>query len=223
VVPAGLGRHINIELPMGAMCEPCNNLLGRQVDEALVHLFEVQLIRGFHRVPDHRGRRIKEIPLRNGVISFPENMPLKVDVFGEGHDEEGEGSVRVKTISKRKQSGDQLRRVARAVMKMGLGLICFGSGHEVALDPDWDPLRAAIGGYPYEGYLLIGEFDILKTPHLTASLSNDLPGMSLAARLAFGGLDLIADLHPQPFNDEVRVWAKEGNYQVMEIAPPTAN
>lgn len=201
------------------MCEPCNNYLGRQVDEALVHLFEVQLIRGFHRVPDHQGRRIKEVPLRNGNISFPDDMPIRVDVHGEGHVEKRKGSVRVKTISKRRRSGDQWRRTTRALMKMGLGLICYGSGHDVALDPEWDRLRAVIAGESYEGYLLIGEFDIFKTPHLNASLSSDLPGMSLAARLSFGGLDLIADLYPQPANDEVRAWAKKEKYHVMDIAP----
>jgi hypothetical protein len=219
VVPAALGRHVDLVLPKGAMCEPCNNHLGRQVDEALVHLSEVQLIRGYHRVPDHRGRRIKEIPLRNGTLSFPDDKALEIDVFGEGYVEEGEGVVRVTTISMRGQSGAQWRRATRAILKMGLCLICYGYGHEAALDPEWDPLRAAIAGKPYEGYMLIGEFDIFKTPHLKASLLTDLPGMSLAAQLSYGGLDLIVDLYPQPANDEIRAWAKLDKYHVMEIAP----
>lgn len=103
---------------------------------------------------------------------------------------------------------------------MGLGLICYGYGHEAALDSEWDPLRAVIAGAPYEGYMLIGEFDIFKTPHLNASLLTDLPGMSLAAQLSYGGLDLIADLYPQPANSEVRSWANQNKYQVMEIVPP---
>jgi hypothetical protein len=221
VVPAGLGRHSDLILPLGAVCEPCNNHLGRQIDEALVHLFEVQMIRGYHRVPDRRGRLVKEIPLRNGAMSFPDDKALEVTVHGDNDLTEGEDTVRVSAVAKRRRSGDQWRRAARAVLKMGLCLVCYGYGHEVALEPEWNSLRAAIAGEPYESYLLIGEFDIFATPHLKASLLTDVPGMSLAAQLRFGGLDLIADLHLTPANEEMRSWAERDKYRVMDIAPRT--
>jgi len=176
------------------------------------------MIRGYHRVPDHRGRLVKEIPLRNGTLVFPKDKALEVTVHEDEHLTEEEGIVRVTAISKRRRSGDQWRRATRAILKMGLCLVCYGYGHDVALDAEWDPLRAAIAGDPYEGYLLIGEFDVFAMPHLKASLLTDSP-LSLAAQLTYGGLDLVADLHPQAPSADVRAWAKQGKYQVMEIAP----
>ncbi len=48
------------------MCGECNNTLGRQVDEALVHLLEVRLIRGLFHVPDAGGSAVDSIPLTDG-------------------------------------------------------------------------------------------------------------------------------------------------------------
>jgi hypothetical protein len=219
VVPAGLGKHLDIVLPRGAVCEPCNNYLGRQVDEALVHLFEVQLIRGYYRVPDRRGRRIKSIPLRNGTISFPDDGPMKVEVHGDEHFVEGDESVTVTAIAKRQRSGDQFRRAARALMKMGLCLVCYGHGHQAALESSWNRLRRIIGGAPYEGYVLMGSFDIHKPPHMTANLITDLPGVTAAAQLQFGGLDLIVDLEPGPVNEDIRSWAECNGYRITDITP----
>ncbi|MGO9900291.1 MAG: HNH endonuclease [Solirubrobacteraceae bacterium] len=44
--PHGLGRHTDVKLPPGAVCGRCNNTLGREVDEALIHLLAVRLTRG---------------------------------------------------------------------------------------------------------------------------------------------------------------------------------
>lgn len=221
VVPAGLGKHLDIVLPRGAVCEPCNNYLGRQVDEALVHLLEVQLIRGLHRVPDRRGRLMGSIPLKNGKISFPDDFPMKIEVHGDGHSVEGDESVTVTVIANRQRSGDQFRRAARALLKMGLCLVCYGQGHQAALAPGWNRLRRIIGGAPYEGYVLMGQFDIFKPPHMRANLMTDVPGIEAAAQLQFGGLDLIVDLEPGPVNDDVRAWAERNGYRITDIAPKT--
>lgn len=219
VVPAGFGKHLDIVLPRGATCVPCNNYLGRQVDEALVHLFEVQWIRGFHRVPDQRGRRMKSLPLKNGTISFPDNLPMKVEIYGDGHIFEGDESIKVTVMANRQRSGDQFRRAARALMKMGLCLVCHDQGHEAALSPNWNRLRQILGGAPYDGYVLMGKFDIYKAPHVTARLRTDVPGMTAAAQLEYGGLDLMVDLEPGPANGEIREWAGLNGYRITDITP----
>lgn len=219
-VNLALGPHAaDMVLPAGAVCNPCNQLLGRQVDEALVHLFEVQLIRGIFRIPDRRGRTIDELPLGNGRVLFSEDGSLKIEIIGLGHiREKPKNSVLVNLIAKRRNSGEQWRRATRSILKMGLGLVYRSAGAPTALSATYDDLRAAIFGDAYEGYLLIGEFELLRWPSLSASLIGDLPGIGQAARLQYGGLDLIADLSLGPASDVVRGWARDNGYEVMDIS-----
>lgn len=220
LIPAGLGPHADIVLPKGAVCEDCNHRLGREVDEALVHLFEVQLIRGLFRVPDRKGKTLDVLELRNGRIDFtdPEQL-LKVEVSGDYLDERDGKSLLVTLIAKRKQSGPQWRRATRAVLKIGLGLTYLHHGAPTALGNGYDPVRAAICGEPYEGYLLIGEFDLTEWPHLNASLLHDIPGVTVGVQLRYGGLNLIADLGLGPAGAAVRKWAEENAYRIMTIDP----
>lgn len=220
VAKAALGPHVDdLVLPKGAVCKPCNEHLGRQIDEAFVHLFEVQLILGVFRIPDRNGRTIDELPLSNGRVLFTQEEMLHIEISGSGHvRERPKNRVLVELISKRRKSADQWRRATRAILKTGLGLLYLAQGAPAALDPRHDNLRNAILGEPYEGYLLIGEFDLQRWPDLTASLLFDLPGIDIGMRLRYGGLDLIADLTLGPANDAVRSWARDNRYQVMDIA-----
>jgi hypothetical protein len=220
LIPLGLGPHADIILPKGAVCELCNHWLGRQVDESLVHLFEVQLIRGVFRIPDREGKTLDHLELSNGRIDFtdPEHV-LKVEVSGEYLDERDGRSLLITLISKRKNSGPQWRRATRAILKIGLGLTYLHHGAPTALGRDYDPVREAICGEPYEGYLLSGGFELLQTPHLRVSLLHDIPGVTVGAQLRYGGLDLIVDLGLGPTNSAVRRWADENGYRIMPIAP----
>lgn len=220
VFPAGLGRHADVVLPLGAVCMDCNNRLGREVDEALVHLMEVPFIRGLFRVRDHKGRTVDSLDLSNGTITFGPDGSIESTVFGDERTRTNHAGNLVLTLkSTRRRSGDQWRRVARAVMKLGLNLVYLTYGAEAALDKQFDPVRDAIDGEPYEGYLLIGMFDIYTPPNLEGSLITDLPGVSLAAALRFGGLRLIAPLDLGPAAPATREWANESSYKVMAIAP----
>jgi hypothetical protein len=220
VFPGGLGLHADVVLPQGAVCEPCNNMLGRQVDEALVHLMEVRLIRGLHRVPDSKGRLLEELDLGNGTMKFSPEGGVNVVVYGDGDVQEvNPETIKVRVISRRRKSGDQWRRATRAVLKLGLNLAYLKLGADVALRDDWNPAREIIFGLPYEGYLLIAPFDIFKTPDLHGSLLFDVPGATALSQLRYGGLELLADLRPGPASPETRAWAEGRGMQVMDIAP----
>jgi hypothetical protein len=190
------------------------------VDEALVHLMEVRFIRGLFRVPDHKGRTVDSLDLSNGAITFGSDGSIESTVVGDEHTRTNDtGDVVVTLRSTRRRSGDQWRRVARAVMKLGLNLLYLTHGSNAALDEQFDPVREAIAGEPYEGYLLIGVFDIYTPPNLEGRLSTDLPGVALAAALRFGALHLIAPLDLGPAAPATREWANDSSYQLMAIAP----
>jgi hypothetical protein len=221
IVNAALGPHAaDLTLPRGAVCEPCNQHLGRQVDEAFFHQFEIQLIRGIFRVPDRNGKTLDELPLGNGRVLFTREEMLHIEINGNGHIREADpGNLRIDMIANRRNSGDQMRRATRSLLKTGLGLTYLAYGAETALGAGHDELRGAIFGEPYEGYLLIGELDLLEWPNLSVSLLHDLPGINRGVQLRYGGFDVIADLALGSANDAVRDWAKENSYRIMDIAP----
>ena len=221
IVDAALGPHAaELVLPRGAACDHCNNHLGHQIDEAFFHLFEIQLIRGVFRIPNRKGKTLDELPLSNGRVLFTREELLHVELNGSGHVREPKpGTAQIDIVANRRNSGDQMRRATRSLLKTGLGLIYLAYGAEAAFDQSRDDLRGAIFGDAYEGYLLIGEFDLLKWPNLSVSLLHDLPGIDLGVRLQYGGFDVIADLTLGPANDAVRSWARDNRYQMMDIAP----
>jgi hypothetical protein len=221
VFPQGLGGHADLKLPFGAVCAPCNNWLGRQVDEALVHLLEVQLIRGIFRVPDAAGNTVDSIPLTNGTLTFSASGAIDIQVTSRRWLEQREEREVVTTIRyQRRNSGDQWRRTARAVMKFGLNLLYLEQGPDSALASDLDDIREVIRGAPYEGFLLIGPLDITRRPDLTGKIRNGFAGIDLVARLRYGGLDLTAPLVLGPPVAETRAWANSNGYHLMTINPP---
>jgi hypothetical protein len=113
VIPAGLGYHADLVLPYGASCRSCNNRLGRQVDEALVHLFEVKFIRGLHRVPDRSGRLVREIDIHNGTMTFPVEGGIEIKVRRDGDLRRRGKNLQVAVVHNRTKSGDQMRRATR--------------------------------------------------------------------------------------------------------------
>src|SRR5215216_4193597 len=106
VFPAALARHADVVLPRGAVCMDCNNRLGREVDEALVHLMEVRFIRGLFRVPDHKGRTVDSLDLSNGTITFGPDGSIESTVLGDEHTRRNDaGDVVVTLKSTRRRSG----------------------------------------------------------------------------------------------------------------------
>jgi hypothetical protein len=225
---AGLGVHADIVLPPGAECRPCNNRCGLQIDEALVHLPEVRLIRGAWRVPDRKGRTVDSLELSNGTLKFDQRGAMNIVVHREGDIKVRDTStIAVSIATKRRRSGDQWRRVARAVLKMGLCTIRREHGEDAALEPELDAARLAILGEPYTGFLLISPLDISKTPDFSITVTADLPGMTGAVDFSYGGLRLAADLGLGPASAETLRWADTQGLHHMAITPlmirPTAS
>jgi hypothetical protein len=220
VMPAGLGRHADVVLPRGAVCGPCNNHLGRQVDEALVHLMHVQFIRALHGVADRNGKRITELAIGNGTLRFSAESGIELLVHDDEHlTWKDAQTLSVELVSTRRKSGDQWRRATRAILKLGLALAYLAKGSGYALSSVWNPARDAIYGAPYSGYLLVGPFDVFKSPDLVAQLLFDVPGAAVVARLQFGGLELLADLMLGSASEATRAWASDNGFQVVDIEP----
>jgi hypothetical protein len=113
----------------------------------------------------------------------------------------------VSIATKRRNSGDQWRRVARAILKLGLCTIRHEYGEEAALAPDLDGARSAIVGDPYTGFLLVSALDIARSPDFSVTVTADLPGMADAVDFSYGGLRLVADLGLGAASADTLQWA----------------
>ena len=119
-----------------------------------MHLMEVRLIRGLHRVPDSKGRLLEELDLGNGKMKFSPEGGVHVVVHGDGDVREIDPeTIKVKIISRRRKSGDQWRRATRAVLKLGLNLAYLKLGADVAFSDSLERgpenhLRTAVRGLP---------------------------------------------------------------------------
>lgn len=215
VAPVGLGSHVDIVLPRGAVCMECNTSLGREVDEALVHLPEVQMIRGVHGLRNRNGRRLGELDLRSGSLEFGPRGSVTIVAAEERVRWIDRRTISVTLELRRRRIKDQRRRAARSILKMGLAMLYLGRGPTVALSEEWHPARRAIMGDLGVGYLLQGPYDVNRKPDFEASLRFNMPGAQAMAHLKFGGFSLMADLGLGVPNDRIRAWARENGFSVI--------
>jgi hypothetical protein len=136
--PGGLGVHADVLLPLGAVCERCNNRTGSKVDEPLTKLPDILFMRGLLGIPDNKGRRVERMHHSQGTIEFTPEGPriqvFSVIPFDDPTPEQGEVFRRRDEPFLRDGEGDQtltisfddrdyahqVRHAARSVLKMGL-------------------------------------------------------------------------------------------------------
>ena len=86
-------------------------------------------------------------------------------------------------------------RSARALWKMALASICRADRAR-ALDEQWDPIRCAVLGHKFSGYLLSGQFMAIRTGRLDLAVDIEHPQRPLAVHFRYGGIDLALPLLP---------------------------
>jgi hypothetical protein len=173
------------------------------------------------RVPDSRGRTVDRLELSEGTLTFDAHGAMQITVHGESSIEKRDTDTIVVSIrTKRGDSGGQWRRVARAILKMGLCTIRREKGQEAALSAEWDPARDAVFGESYTGFLLISPLDLQKPPDLRITVTEDIPGMTTAVDFSYGGLRIIAGLGLGTASAETLAWAEDEGLHHMAITPP---
>lgn len=225
VVPLGLGEHADIVLPADAVCAACNNWLGEQVDEPLIQLAEIRIIRGLYQVPNRKGAVVDHIELApgTGTLEFTPDGSVRFHLYvpaGEPTPKYEVGETYTETI--RPARGgllSQRRRTARALIRMGLGLVYLEYGPAEALSPKFDPTRAYLLGAGQRHALLLGALDINVPPDFDVSVRRDVPGVPIAIEFRYGGWSGLTPLalSPDPAPAELRAWADEHDWQIYEL------
>jgi hypothetical protein len=188
-IPAAFGSNtVAYVLECGAVCDPCNHFLGRQVDSAFTGRFDIRLTRALEGA---RGR--------GGIIHIVEGRPPHSAIIDVNL---GEGSVRMHAAKvqddengtffeirpKDREPTDIVSRSARALWKMALAAI-WREDPARALDPQWDPIRCAVLGHLFSGYLLSRQFMAIRTGRLDLAVDIEHPQRPLAVHFRYGGVE----------------------------------
>lgn len=136
VVPEGLGRN-DFVLPKGAVCDPCNQYLGHELDSVLVAhpiiALHVQFL-GLHG-KDGKPRAVLGNVARN---VYPNALTIPCDEPVFSVDETGARTGTARALVPKNLS---LTRFRRALYHVALNTIALQDGVERALDPVFNPAR----------------------------------------------------------------------------------
>jgi hypothetical protein len=213
VVQRAFGRAADrYVLRPGAVCDPCNEFLGRHVDSRFMRRYDITLIRGLEGWPG-RGGPIKEIECRNPTARLDiEIKPgVRVAMFANDVEHLPSGGFRARVEPRHPEPSIGL--TVRALWKIALGVMYGGLGPKAALDPKWDSLREAILGAPFSSYLLQAPFRAVIDGKIDINIEPQTPNIPAAVTFKVGGVVLAAPLAVNtqpPDDDQMRELLRDG-------------
>jgi hypothetical protein len=166
VIPESLGGD---EIVLrGSVCSACNNVLS-QLDQALLEFEPIAMLRTVYGPLTKKGKfpsaRLGDFNLAK-VAPRELRMTSKTKRAAMTTEHLDDGTVRLSIKAKGRKPFDPVP-LARALFKVGLGLVAHYAGPEVALESRYDPARGfVLSAEPMPNHLVI---TTACTPHATIS------------------------------------------------------
>src|SRR5215207_7189160 len=131
LVPEGLGNK-EIVLPVGVVCDKCNNEVLSQLDTALIEFGPIALLRVKYGVPTKAGKMPKA---QLGDALWRRTSPGHVHIRADSKKsiKEHPDGLRFRFRDRRPMKVRRTRELTRALFKMAMGLIYLEEGPDVAL------------------------------------------------------------------------------------------
>jgi hypothetical protein len=197
VLPESLAGD-EIYLPRGIVCDPCNNGVLAGLDDAFLK-FEPIAFLCVQFTPYTKAGKLPKANFAN--ISFEKTEPNHIsavikDKSGKPRNVKNlpDGRTRLHLNMTGKELDWNL--IARAIYKMGLGLVAYDLGHEVALDQKFDPARKFIlQGGPFDNNMMVSG-QVFPNPQIRLLLNRQYGGTGFMA-LIFGYLFMV-NLEAEP-------------------------
>jgi hypothetical protein len=187
----------------GAVCDPCNEFLGRHVDAQFTRRYDIALVRGLEGWAG-RGGPITEIEGRDPTVRLDiEIKPgVRVAMFASEFQQLPNGGFRARV--KPKHPEPSVAVSVRGLWKIALGVMYGGVGPRAALDPEWDPLREAVLGAAFSSYLIQAPFRAVIDGKIDINIEPRSPALPTAVTFKVGGVLLAAPLavNTEPPDDE---------------------
>jgi hypothetical protein len=153
VIPESLGGD-TLVLPRGAVCDTCNNGIGARLDAYLITFPPLAVPRTMY-LPQKKDGTFPGARLAGFTLQRVAPRTLRFTIHGKRDPfspQKPDGSQDITW----KQPQHDLHRIARALMRIGLGLLAHDLGVERAYHPDFDPARSFICGAPtFAGTLVL--------------------------------------------------------------------
>lgn len=153
-IPHGLGND-DIILGKGVVCDRCNNGMLSDLDEILLDFDPIKYFRSFYGVQSRSGKHIVyKSSAFNMQHTSPDHILVNADRAGKNLVTRPDGFTMNMKSSKR-MTAPYLKQLARALYKIGLGLVYKDLGKEIAYSPRFDEVRKIIlGEQDFKGYLV---------------------------------------------------------------------
>jgi len=136
LVPEYLAADLPI-LPVGVVCDPCNNGVLSRLDKAFLNFPQVALVRLGVALFTKKGR-MPSVQIGDTTIRKVRPRVLRIERGGRIVDPVDAGHLSF-TVGP-----DDWRLLARAIFKLGLGMVAFKVGVDRAFSPDFDRAREFI-------------------------------------------------------------------------------
>jgi len=154
LVPEGLGNK-EIVLPVGVVCDRCNNEVLSQLDTALIELGPIALLRVKYGVPTKAGKMPKA-QLKDALWRRTSPGHVHIRAASKKSFTERPDGLHFTFHNSYPMNAERTRVLTRALFKMALGLIYLEEGSDTALSERFRPIREIIRGKkPFHGYLLL--------------------------------------------------------------------
>jgi HNH endonuclease len=145
IVPESLGNY-DTTLPKGFVCDTCNNEVLSGLDAALVHFEPIEFLKTLY-MPHTKDGKLPQAAFPNLTMkkTRPSHIVFKSPskkYFTTGEpDENGFIHFSIKTTGRKKFDP---KIIGRALYKIGLGMVAFHEGRDVACESRYDAARAFI-------------------------------------------------------------------------------
>ncbi len=199
VFPESLGNR-EVVLPPGIVCDPCNHGVLSTLDEALVNHPHFKFLRPYY-VPRTKAGKLPRSHFRNarlerqadGVVRI---VPKDRSAAPKNITRLPDGRLRL-TIQLSAAAVNPMP-LARAIYKVGIGVVAFQDGAASVLRPRLDPARNFIRGIaPFPNVLLLNPGPSTST--ITVEDFPDAPGTVL--RISIWGVVFCLNLEVEPILD----------------------
>lgn len=153
-LPESLG-NTETTLPVGMVCDPCNNGPLARIDQVFVNFMPVASLRVLQGIPNKAGA-YPHFSFANMALSMTGPTDIKIVMREEKGFKRQPDGFKVEMVG-RKFTAKYAADVARFFHKAALGFMSIDYNRDFVLEQRFDPIREIVRGAEYHGYMLMSK------------------------------------------------------------------
>jgi hypothetical protein len=197
IISEALG-NVDLILPVGVVCDRCNNGVCARLDKALIDFPVIQLMRVVHGLPSKAGK-LPRANFSNGTLVAHGEGQITVENASKAFIKDTSPTTFVFQLQMANLTAPKLELISRALLKLGIECAYMDHGYNVLVSSEWDDVRTALRVGGDSGYVAIpthvkpaGDVSISYWPGKPSR-----NGYRLAVRLSAFGISILTVLGHQ--------------------------